>query len=90
MSSFVKANVVENYFMFSRNYLLKSLDLSNFDTSNVVNRERILVMCSSLEYLNFINAIETDNLEYKSIFKEIPENIVCYNILLNFLLEINT
>ena len=67
-------------FMFFGCSSLTSLNLSNFNTSQVTNMDFMFYGCSSLEYINLINFKEI-KLNYPSnMFREVPENVViCIN-----------
>ena len=59
---------------------LISLNLSNFDTSKVINMVYIFGGCSKLEYINLKNFQENNSLDASYIFDSVPENIVaCLN-----------
>ena len=56
---------------------LTSLNLSNFDTSNLGQINALFKGCLNLEYINLQNFIENNNMEKISeVFDNIPENIV--------------
>ena len=63
---------------------LTSLDLSNFNTSKIVNMEYMFHDCINLEYINFNNLNNLNYLDnllnYQNIFVNVSENIViCVN-----------
>ena len=69
-------------FMFYNCISLKSINLSNFDTSKVTWIESMFDGCIKLEYINLMKAIEITEkpLNYRNIFRGVPENIViCLN-----------
>ena len=66
--------------MFGKCTHLSSLDLSNFNTLNVVKMPSMFDGCSQLEYLNLKNFIENITLDIENIFTNVPDNVVvCLN-----------
>ena len=61
--------------MFSNCVLLTSLNLSNFNTSNVKNMENMFYSCINLSYINLYNFDESNLEDFKDIFFGVPENI---------------
>ena len=70
---------------------LISLDLSNFDTSQVTLMDQMFCNCTNLEYINLKKLVENSNLySYENTFDGVPINVViCINqiILPNKLLK---
>ena len=60
---------------------LTSLNLSNFDFSQVIGIESMFDGCEKLEYINLNNVVETttfSTINYGNIFRGIPENsVIC-------------
>ena len=59
---------------------LISIDLSNFDTSEVVNMGELFHECRNLQYINLKNFKDTKNPITTDIFKAIAKNVaICIN-----------
>ena len=58
---------------------LISLDLSNYNTSNVTNMSNIFDDCEKLEYLNIINFVIKNNCETKNIFNNLKKECKFYS-----------
>ena len=72
------------YGMFYGCSSLTSLNLSNFNTSKVINMNYMFGGCTNLEYINLLNFDETnlDSLSsyYSNMFDNVPDNVViCIN-----------
>ena len=66
--------------LFRNCYSLKYLDLSKLDISRILYLDDIFKGCSSLEYINFNNYVESKVSLKPSIGNEIPSNLViCLN-----------
>jgi surface protein len=66
--------------MFSYCKSLTKLDLSNFNTDNVINMSYMFTFCTSLESLDLSNFNSNDNTDIKYIFNSVDKNkckIVC-------------
>ena len=62
------------------NPALTSLDLSNYDTINVVNMMNLFKGCTNLEYINIKNFEENENLDISNMFVNMPSNaVICLN-----------
>ena len=60
--------------------LLTSLDLSNFETSQVTEMYNMFEGCFDLEYINLKNFNESKLTSYSNMFKGVPDNvIICIN-----------
>ena len=56
---------------------LISIDLSNFDTSNMTWIQNMFFGCLNLEYINFQNVRETNKIKRNSdVFKDTPNNLI--------------
>ena len=53
---------------------LKSLNLSNFDTSKVKNMNYMFCNCSKLKYINLKNFKENNSPTITDIFYNVPDN----------------
>ena len=66
--------------MFKECSSLSSLDLSNFDTSNVEYIQNMFYDCTNLEYINLKIyheiSINSNSNYYKDMLKNVPENVV--------------
>jgi len=59
---------------------INEIDLSNFNTSMVIDMKYIFYNCSNLEYINLINFKEKSNTSVEGIFDYVPDNVlICLN-----------
>ena len=56
--------------------LLTSLDLSNFDTSEVIEMENMFNGCTNLRYINLNNFDESQLTGFDNMFNNIPNNVI--------------
>ena len=69
INNFITNNVTNMEAIFKLRYELIYLDLSNFNTSKVIDISFMLYDCKKLEYLNITNFQIINNCETKNIFK---------------------
>ena len=61
-------------FMFFGCFLLKELNLSNFNTNNVTNMEYMFYKCSSLKELNLSNFNTNNVINMEGMFSECSDH----------------
>ena len=55
---------------------LTSLNLSNFETSEIIYMNNMFKDCYNLEYINIKNFIENSSLYLYDIFNNDPDNVI--------------
>ena len=76
LSKFVTSSIKNMHAMFISDINLISLDLSNFDFSQVTDIEYMLAGCQSLKYINLKHLNINDNINFTGLINNYLENII--------------